>query len=285
MWHCPRCDILPRVSPSPTYPSLCGSFFLGYADAWNLSWNLLLVVYEINSAIWFMGSQVVSSVKWAWKQQEQKSSSLTTQSNVDGIWRVLNYSCRQLRPSQLWSTGWPALKPNKCKYPTEQEGERGRCIDWQHAIHLPLLLLLFLFPLYVCVCVCGWANKSLGWSGLHVSQSVIQSVKSQKAQRNWNQCMASCTWPIPRPLFLPPIPLSLHLPLCTIGSCHCSLLMFMAHFAILRLSFTKLVRLQLWEEHRGSGRMGGGWFRGNWQSVLQAMKNEAYAQQQQQQQW
>lgn len=228
-----------------------------------------------------MGSQVVSSVKWAWKQQEQKSSSLTTQSNDDGIWRVLNYSCRQLRPSQLGPTGWPALKPNKCKYPTVREGETGREGD-------ALTGSMRYICRYCCCCSCFlcmyvWLGKQKSWLVWPARQSVSHSVsqkpksatklKSMHGQLHLADPQTALPTPHSPRFAPPPLPLGLHLPLCNIGSCHCSLLMFMAHFAILRLSFTKLVRLQLWEEHRG--RTGGG--RGNWQSVLQAVKNEAYA--------
>lgn len=120
-----------------------------------------------------------------------------------------------------------------------------------------------------CVCVCGWANKSLGWSGLHVSQSVSQSKAKKRNEMEINAWPAalgrspdhsSCPPSHPSVCSTPPHPLGLHLPPSPCTSCQYSLLMFMAHFAILRLSFTKLVRLQLSESstrgnraHRGAG--------------------------------
>lgn len=148
----------------------------------------------------------------------------------------------------------------------------------------------------MCVCAAGQTKVLAGLACTSVSQSVspsvIQSVSQKpKSATKWKSMhgqlhLADPQTTLPAPLHTPrfaaplPLPLlGLHLPpspICT--SCQCRLLMFMAHFAILRLSFTKLVRLQLSESStRGNRAHRGGWGRGNWQSVWQAVKNEAYA--------
>lgn len=146
----------------------------------------------------------------------------------------------------------------------------------------------------MCVCVRLGKQKSwLVWPARQsVRQSVSHSVSQSKAKKRnemeinaWPAALgrspdhSSCPLHIPR--FAAPPPPSPWLapsPLSPCTSCQCRLLMFMAHFAILRLSFTKLVRLQLSESStRGNRAHRGGWGRGNCQSVWQAVKNEAYA--------
>lgn len=172
------CHVLPRCLPIALLPaslqfpplssfplSLCGSFsffrwcwkFKLKSFACCLRNKFSVLLYALTK--WFrVWNECVSECECCKKRVHSHNSI----EHCRRFWRVLNYSAdRQLRP-----TGWPALKPNKCKYLCGGR-RRGRyCCS------------CFLYT--VCVCVCGWANKSLGWP---VTQSVSQSVRHAVSQK------------------------------------------------------------------------------------------------------
>lgn len=118
-------------------------------------------------------------------------------------------------------------------------------------------ILLFLFPVQLCVCV--WLGKQKSWLACHsVSQSIRASCSQSKAKKRneieinaWPAALGRIQSPPPptpagqQQTPADPAQTRADQPRAAqAGSCN-SLLIFMAHFAILRLSFTKLVRLQL----------------------------------------